>query len=103
VHLPSRRIYNYTMEHSKKLSIINDLGIHARSSAKIVELACRFKSKLYLKKDGHEEVEGDSILAILTMASPKGTLINARAVGDDSKELLDELAILFEQKFGEDK
>jgi phosphocarrier protein HPr len=91
------------MENKKKLKIINDLGIHARSSARIVELAGRYKAKLYLKKEGHEEVEGDSILSILTMACPKGTELNARAVGVDSKELLEELSMLFEQKFGEER
>ena len=91
------------MEHIKKLQITNDLGIHARSAAKIVELAGRYNSKLYFKKDGHEEVEGDNILSILTMNCPKGTELYVRAVGEDSNELLEELGMLFEQKFGEDK
>jgi len=91
------------MEHIKKLKVINDLGIHARSSARIVELAGRYNSKLYFKKDGHEEVDGNSILSILTLACPKGTEIDARAVGEDSKDLLDELSRLFQLKFGEEK
>jgi phosphotransferase system HPr (HPr) family protein len=91
------------MEHKKQLKIINDLGIHARSSAKIVELAGRYNSRLYLKKDGHEEVEGDSILSILTLNCPKGTELLARAVGEDSIDLLEELSRLFEEKFGEDR
>ncbi|MFC1869485.1 HPr family phosphocarrier protein [Thermodesulfobacteriota bacterium] len=45
----------------------------------------RFKSKLYFKKEGHEEVDGSSILSILTLACPKGTEIQARAVGDLQK------------------
>jgi phosphocarrier protein HPr len=91
------------MEHTKKLEIINDLGIHARSAARIVELVGRYESKLYFKKDGHEEVDGESILAILTMACPKGTVIHARAVGKDSEDLLNELSKLFEDRFGEDR
>jgi phosphotransferase system HPr (HPr) family protein len=91
------------MEHHKKLKIINDLGIHARSSARIVELAGKYNSKLFFKKNGHEEVEGDSILSILTLACPKGTELNARAVGDDAGELLNAMERLFEQKFYEDK
>jgi len=91
------------MEHKRKLKIINDLGIHARSSARIVELAGRYNSKLFFKKDGHDEVEGDSILAILTLNCPKGTELLARAVGEDSNELLDELTRLFEERFGEDR
>jgi phosphotransferase system HPr (HPr) family protein len=91
------------MEYNKKLKIINDLGIHARSSARIVELAGKYNSKLYLRKNGQEEVEGDSILSILTLACPKGTELNARAVGDDAEKLLSALESLFEQKFYEDK
>lgn len=91
------------MEHKRKLKIINDLGIHARSAAKIVELTGRYNSKLYFKKDGHEEIEGDSILSILTLNCPKGTELRARAVGEDSLELLDELNRLFEDRFGEEK
>jgi len=91
------------MEHRRKLKIINDLGIHARSSARIVQLAGQYNSKLFFKKDGHEEVEGDSILAILTLNCPKGTELHARAVGKDSKELLDEMERLFDDKFGEDR
>jgi phosphotransferase system HPr (HPr) family protein len=91
------------MEHHKKLKIINDLGIHARSSARIVELAGKYNSKIYFKKNGHEEVEGDSILSILTLACPKGTELNVRAVGDDAGELLNAMERLFEQKFYEDK
>ncbi|MBN1627200.1 MAG: HPr family phosphocarrier protein [Deltaproteobacteria bacterium] len=91
------------MEHKRKLKIINDLGIHARSAARIVELAGRHTSRLYLKKDGHEEVEGDSILSILTLNCPKGTELGARAVGEDSLALLNELVKLFEDRFGEDR
>lgn len=91
------------MEHKRKLEIINDLGIHARSAARIVELTGRYNSKLYFKKDGHEEVEGDSILSILTLNCPKGTELQVRAVGKDSLELLDELSRLFEDRFGEDR
>jgi len=91
------------MEQKRKLKIINDLGIHARSSARIVELAGRYKSKIFFKKDGHDEIEGDSILAILTLNCPKGTELHARALGEDATELLDEMARLFEDKFGEDR
>jgi len=93
----------YQMEQIKKLKIENDLGLHGRSAAKIVELAKQYNSKLYFKKDGHEEVDGSSILSILTLACPKGTEIEARAVGEDSVELIKKLSLLFKKKFGESK
>jgi phosphocarrier protein len=90
------------MELIKKLRIDNELGLHARAAAKIVALAGQYRASLFLKKDEHE-VDGSSILSILTLACPKGTDLHARVVGDDSEALLRELSILFEQKFGEGK
>ncbi|MFC1534541.1 HPr family phosphocarrier protein [Thermodesulfobacteriota bacterium] len=91
------------MDQIKRLEILNDLGLHGRAAARIVELTGQYKSKLYFIKDGHREVDGSSILSILTLACPKGTEIQARAVGEDAEELLDNLSKLFKRKFGERK
>ncbi|MBN2032803.1 MAG: HPr family phosphocarrier protein [Deltaproteobacteria bacterium] len=88
------------MEMTKKLLIRNELGLHARAAAKIVALASRYSSLLSIKKDDHE-VEGTSILSILSLACPKGTEVLAKAVGEDSEALIEALSQLFEQKFGE--
>jgi phosphocarrier protein HPr len=90
------------MELIKKLRIDNDLGLHARAAAKIVELVRQYESELFLRRDD-EEVDGASILSILTLACPKGTEVEVRAVGDDSEELLEKLTELFRGKFGEKK
>jgi phosphocarrier protein HPr len=76
------------------------LGLHARSAAKIVELGKQYKSQLFLRKDG-EEVDGSSILSILTLSCPKGTEMEARIVGEDSERFMEKLNELFEGKFGE--
>jgi phosphocarrier protein len=89
------------MESKKTLKIKNDLGLHGRAAARIVETAGRYKSKLYFNRDGSEEVDGSSILSILTLACAKGTEIEIRAVGEDSEELLKDLTRLFNKKFGE--
>lgn len=88
------------MELSKKIKIRNNLGLHARAAAKIVELGNQYKSQLFLKKD-EQEVDGSSILSILTLSCPKGTEIQARVVGEDSEVLMERLSDLFEEKFGE--
>jgi len=90
------------MELVKKLRIENELGLHARAAAKIVALAEQYKASLFLKKDD-QEVEGSSILSILTLACPRGTELEARVTGEDSAMLLSALTSLFEQKFGEGK
>lgn len=86
----------------KNLKIENDLGLHARAAAKIVDLAGQYSSTLFLKKDDHE-VDGSSILSILTLSCPKGTNIEARIEGKDADALLEALKGLFKEKFGEDK
>ena len=90
-------------EHNKTLKISNDLGLHGRAAAKIVELKRKYKSRLYFKKDGNKEVDGSNILSILTLSGSKGSKVEARAVGNDSKELIENLSQLFENKFGEGK
>ena len=88
------------MELSKKIRISNDLGLHARAAAKIVELGRQYKSQLFLRKDDRE-VDGSSILSILTLSCPKGTEIEARIVGEDSEAFMERLEELLGQRFGE--
>jgi phosphocarrier protein HPr len=88
------------MEVTRKFKIRNSLGLHARSAAKIVELCDQFQSDLFLRKN-EQEVDGSSILSILTLSCPKGTEIEARIVGEDSEIFMEKLVELFEQKFGE--
>ncbi len=90
------------MEQIRKIKIRNQLGLHARAAGKIVELSNKFDSQLFLKKDG-QEVDGASILSILTLSCPIGTEIQVRIVGSDSEIFMEELNDLFEQKFGEGK
>jgi phosphocarrier protein HPr len=88
------------MEALRRFRIGNNLGLHARAAAKIVQLGNGYKSKLFLKKNDHE-VDGSSILSILTLSCPKGTEIEARIVGEDSGDFMEKLCELFEHKFGE--
>ena len=90
------------MEVSKKIKINNDFGLHARAAAKIVELGSEYKSQLFIKK-GDREVDGSSILSILTLSCPKGTEIEARIVGEDSEAFMQRLGELLEKKFGESR
>ena len=90
------------MELCKKIRIMNDLGLHARAAARIVELGKQYKSKLFLKK-GEREADGSSILSILTLSCPKGTEIEARIVGEDSEAFMERLGQLLEQRFEESR
>ncbi|MFC1824027.1 HPr family phosphocarrier protein [Thermodesulfobacteriota bacterium] len=88
------------MELIKTFRIGNNLGLHARTAAKIVEVVGQYRSQLVLMK-GEKEVDGSNILSIITLACPKGSEIRARIVGEDARQLMDTLSDLFENNFGE--
>ncbi|MCG6878406.1 MAG: HPr family phosphocarrier protein [Deltaproteobacteria bacterium] len=90
------------MEVVRRLKIRNSLGLHARAAAKIVELADRYESQVFLEKDGRQ-VDGSNILSILTLACPKGTEMEVRIVGKDAEALMTEMDTLFEGNFGENR
>jgi phosphocarrier protein len=88
------------MEISKTFEIRNKLGIHARAAAKIVEAANRYQADVILEKDGYE-VNGRSILDILTLYCPKGSRLTVRFTGSDAAEAMETLSVLIDGKFGE--
>lgn len=88
------------MVQIRTFEITNRLGIHARAAAKLVETASRFQSEIFLEKDG-VEVNGRSILGILTLFCPRGSRLTIRAEGEDAREAMEALARLIAEKFGE--
>ena len=85
----------------KQLTVKNKLGLHARAAAKVVQLSSNYVSPLTIQYDG-EEVDGKSILSILTLACPVGSNIVLKAEGPDANQLLDALEGLVDDKFGEE-
>lgn len=88
------------MVQIETFEIRNRLGIHARVAAKLVETAGRFRSKIFLEKDG-QEVDARSILGILTLFCPQGSRLTVRAEGADADEALSAFSRLIAEKFGE--
>jgi phosphocarrier protein HPr len=84
----------------KTLTIKNELGLHARSAAMIVRVLERYRSNVFLERDGNQ-VDARSLLDILTLACPKDTRIVVRADGDDAREAVDSIEKLVDDKFGE--
>lgn len=84
-----------------KFEIINRLGLHARAAAQFVQVAGTFKAEVYVEKDGFE-VNGKSIMGILMLAAPKGTVIGVRTDGEDANLALVALEQLINDKFGEE-
>ena len=84
----------------KTLTIKNELGLHARSAAMIVRVLERYRSSVFLERDGNQ-VDARSLLDIHTLACPKDSRIVVRADGDDAREAVDSIEKLVEDKFGE--
>ena len=86
---------------SHVFKIINDKGLHARASARFVEVVERFEAEVIVEKDGLE-ASGSSIMGLLMLAASKGTKIKVTSNGKDSEELTAALDKLINSKFGED-
>ena len=86
---------------SHVFTIINDKGLHARASARFVEVVENFESDVIVEKDGLE-ASGSSIMGLLMLAASKGTTIKVTLNGNDSEELTLALDNLIKSKFGED-
>ena len=89
------------MVEIKTFEIKNKLGLHARPAAKLVSISSQYKANVFIEKDG-QEVNGKSMLSVLTMACPQGSRITIRAVGRDASEAIIALEKVIEDKFGED-
>lgn len=85
---------------ARSVSIVNQLGFHARAAAKFVHVASRFDARVRVARGG-KEMDGKSILGLLLLAAAHGTTITISADGTDEQEALDALAALVEAGFGE--
>ena len=86
---------------SQVFTIINEKGLHARASARFVEVVEKFESEATVEKDGLVS-SGSSIMGLLMLAASKGTTIKVTSHGKDSEEMISALNILIKSKFGED-
>ena len=86
---------------TETVTIVNQLGLHARAAARFVQLAGRFRSKVRVTREGRQ-VDGKSIMGILLLAASKGAVISISADGIDEADALQSLAALVRTGFGED-
>jgi phosphocarrier protein len=83
------------------LVISNEKGMHARAAAEFTRVAARFKSGIFVSRDGLE-VNGKSIMGVLMLAAYFGSTIRIRTEGVDAAAALNALRTLVEDKFGEE-
>ncbi|WP_299621225.1 HPr family phosphocarrier protein [uncultured Tateyamaria sp.] len=83
------------------LKIVNVKGLHARASAKLVEVVEAFDANATVSKDGMS-ASGDSIMGLLMLAAPMGSFIDVETSGPDADALIEALSALVADKFGEE-
>ena len=88
------------MSVERILKIANEKGLHARASAKFVEVVEQFDASAEVEKDGMS-VSGDSIMGLLMLAGSRGTEILVRTSGPQADQLMEALARLVDERFGE--
>ena len=85
----------------RKLKIVNEKGLHARASAKLVEVVEGFDARAEVTCDG-QSAPGDSIMGLLMLAASRGTTIEVETSGPDAEALADALEALVADRFGEE-
>ncbi len=85
---------------TEKATIVNDLGLHARSAAKIAEIAARARGGVYFIRDS-ETVDAKDMLDLLTIACPRGTTVTIRIDSPEDTKILEALVQLIHNGFGE--
>jgi phosphocarrier protein len=85
---------------SVETTIVNKLGLHARASAKLTQVASAFKSEVWLSRNGRR-VNAKSIMGVMMLAAGKGSSVVVEAEGDDAQAALDAICNLIADKFGE--
>ena len=84
----------------QEIEIINKLGLHARASAKLTQLAAKFQSDVWMTKNARR-VNAKSIMGVMMLAAGKGTKVLLETDGTDEQACFDALVELIQNKFGE--
>ncbi|HEY5635530.1 MAG TPA: HPr family phosphocarrier protein [Burkholderiales bacterium] len=85
---------------SAEVTIVNKLGLHARASAKLTQLASRYAAEVWLSRNGRR-VNAKSIMGVMMLAAGKGSTVSIEADGADANDALAALQALIAGKFGE--
>ncbi len=84
----------------RDVEIVNKLGLHARASAKLTQLAGQFKSEIWISRN-ERRINAKSIMGVMMLAANKGSAIRLEVDGEDEKEAMDALLALIADRFGE--
>jgi phosphocarrier protein len=86
---------------TREFTISNKLGLHARPSAQLTQIASKFESEVWLSRNGRR-VNAKSIMGVMMLAAGQGVVITVDAEGPDEAEAVDAIGALIDSKFGEE-
>jgi phosphocarrier protein len=84
----------------REVTIRNRAGLHTRPAAALVKLAAKYRSEFLIEKDGLE-INGKSIIGVMTLAAEQGSSLKLRFVGDDEQDMCTAVVDLFDRGFDE--
>ena len=84
----------------REVEIINKLGLHARASAKLTQLAAKYKSDVQMSRNGRK-INAKSIMGVMMLAAGKGSTVTLEVDGPDEAEAMEALCALIANYFGE--
>jgi phosphocarrier protein len=84
----------------REVEIVNKLGLHARASAKLTQLAGSYQCEVWLSRNGRR-VNAKSIMGVMMLAAAKGAKVNIETSGSDEEQAMTAIVELIVQKFGE--
>ena len=85
----------------KQITIINRLGLHARPAAMFVRIASRYRSEIWVEKEG-EQINGKSIMGLMMLAAGQGSKLRIRAEGPDAAQAIHDIEELIQSRFNEE-
>ena len=84
----------------REVEIVNKLGLHARASAKLTQLAGQHQCEVWMSRNGRR-VNAKSIMGVMMLAAPKGSRVMIETSGPDEEEAMNGIVQLIAEKFGE--
>jgi phosphocarrier protein len=85
---------------TQEITIINKLGLHARASAKLTQLAGQFPCEVFMSKNGRK-INAKSIMGVMMLAAGVGSVVILETEGEQAQEAMDAIVALINDKFGE--
>ncbi len=85
---------------TRDIEIINKLGLHARASAKLTQLAAKYQSEVWMTRN-QRRVNAKSIMGVMMLAAGKGSLVTIETDGPDEQDCFNAIAQLIDARFGE--